>query len=101
MIHVIAQIALTTNSRKDFLVEFNHLVPEVMAEAGCIEYAAAVDASTDLERQHRDPDRVTIIEKWETLEHLQAHLNAPHMLTYRERVGDMISHVQLNILDPA
>ncbi|MDB4749883.1 antibiotic biosynthesis monooxygenase [Rubripirellula sp.] len=101
MIHVVAQIALTPNSRKDFLVEFNQVVPPVRAEAGCIEYAAAVDASTDLERQHRDPDCVTIIEKWETLEHLQDHLNSSHMLLYRERVGGMISHVQLNILDPA
>lgn len=101
MIHVIAQIHLVPDSQKSFLAEFNQVVPLVRAEAGCIEYAATVDASSSLERQHRDPDRVIIIEKWETLRHLQDHLTAPHMLDYRERVGAMIQNAQLNILDPA
>lgn len=101
MIHVIAQIDLVPGSRKAFLVEFNQVVPKVRAEAGSIEYAAAVDAVSDLERQHQDPNRVMIIEKWETLRHLQDHLTAPHMLDYRERVGSMIGNAQLNILDPA
>lgn len=101
MIHVIAQIDLVPNSRSNFLREFNQIVPEVMSEAGCIEYAAAVDASTDLDRQYRNETRVTIIEKWETVEHLKAHLTAPHMLSYRERVGAMIVNAQLNILEPA
>ncbi len=101
MIHVIAQIDLVSGSRKTFLAEFNQVVPLVRAEAGCIEYSAAVDATSDLERQHRDPNRVMIIEKWETLHHLQEHLTAPHMLAYRERVGAMIQNAQLNILDPA
>ncbi|MDB4654071.1 antibiotic biosynthesis monooxygenase [bacterium] len=101
MIHVIAQIDLLPNSRKNFLAEFNQVVPKVRDEAGCIEYAAGVDAATALERQHRDPDRVMIIEKWETLSHLNDHLTSPHMLAYRERVGEMILSAQLNILDPA
>ncbi|MCP4776545.1 MAG: antibiotic biosynthesis monooxygenase, partial [Planctomycetaceae bacterium] len=58
MIHVIAQIDLVLDSRKTFLTEFNQVVPMVRAEAGCIEYAAAVDAASDLERQHCDPNRV-------------------------------------------
>ena len=101
MIHVIAQIDLVPNSRSNFLREFNQIVPDVMSEAGCIEYAATVDASTDLDRQYRNETRVTIIEKWETVEHLKAHLTAPHMLSYRERVGAMIVNAQLNILEPA
>ncbi len=101
MIHVIAQIELLPGSRKTFLAEFNQVVPKVRAEAGCIEYAAAVDSTSDLERQHRDPNRVMIIEKWETLRQLQDHLTASHMLEYRERVGPMILNAQLNILDPA
>jgi quinol monooxygenase YgiN len=101
MIHVIAQIELVPGSRKTFLAEFNQVVPKVRAEAGCIEYAAAVDSASDLERQHRDPNRVMIIEKWETLRQLQDHLTASHMLEYRERVGPMIRNAQLNILDPA
>ncbi|MAI35391.1 MAG: antibiotic biosynthesis monooxygenase [Rubripirellula sp.] len=101
MIHVIAQIDLVPGNRKSFLSEFDQVVAKVRAEAGCIEYVAAVDAISDLERQHRDPNRVMIIEKWETLSHLQDHLTASHMLDYRERVGEMILHAKLNILEPA
>ena len=101
MIHVIAQIDLAPGKRSRFLAELQQIVPLVLAETGCIEYGAAVDASTDLERQHRSPDRVTIIEKWDTIHHLQDHLAAPHMLTYREQVSDMIITAQLNILTPA
>ena len=101
MIHVLAQIDLTPNSRESFLAEFNRIVPTVLSEIGCIEYGAAVDAVTDLERQFRKEDRVTIIEKWETVAHLKEHLVAPHMETYRQRVGDMIKDVQLSVLQPA
>lgn len=101
MIHVIAEIELVPESRKAFLAEFEQVVAKVKAEAGCIEYAAAIDAVSDLERQHRDPDRVMIIEKWETLSHLKEHLTASHMLDYRERVGEMIVNAELNVLDPA
>ena len=101
MLHVIAQIDLTPGTQEAFLTEFNQIVHHVRAETGCIEYSATIDAASNLERQHRDPNRVMIIEKWETLDHLKDHLIAPHMLEYRERVGDMILSAQLNILDPA
>lgn len=101
MIHVIAQIELTPGCRDAFLAEFSQIVAKVQAEAGCIEYGAAVDAVSNLERQHCDPNRVMIIEKWETLRHLEDHLIASHMLEYRQRVSEMVSTAQLNILEAA
>ncbi|MBP1777462.1 MAG: hypothetical protein H6Q86_3472, partial [candidate division NC10 bacterium] len=43
---------------------------------------------------------VTIVEKWESLQALHAHLVAPHMATYRERVKDYVVGATLQILDP-
>jgi quinol monooxygenase YgiN len=40
-------------------------------------------------------------EKWESLEALHAHLRAPHMLTYREQVKDMVEDLSLNVLEEA
>jgi quinol monooxygenase YgiN len=102
MIHVIATIDLAPGKRDAFLTEFHRLVPKVRAESGCLEYGPAVDVSTNIPVQ--TPVRantVTIIEKWADLPALEAHLNALHVVEYRERVKDMIVGLKLQILQPA
>ena len=42
-----------------------------------------------------------ILEKWESLDHLNAHLAADHMDEYREKVKDLVVGVSLQILEPA
>lgn len=102
MIHVIATIDLLAGRRDEFLAEFKKVVPQVKQEQGCIEYGPAVDVETNIAAQgeHRI-DSVTVIEKWENLESLEAHLIAPHMLSYREVVKPMIRQVELRVLRPA
>jgi len=99
MIHVIAQIDLKPGTREQFLAEFSQIVPTVRAEAGCLEYAATVDATTDIPHQHRDENRVMIVEKWESVEHLKAHLTAPHMEAYRPKVKDLVDRATLNVME--
>jgi quinol monooxygenase YgiN len=101
MLHVLAEIDLHPGTREQFIAEFHRIVPLVRVEAGCLEYGPAVDAETEIANQHRDPDRVTIIEKWESLSHLQAHLAAPHMVEYRPKVKEFIRQATLRILEPA
>jgi quinol monooxygenase YgiN len=102
VIHVIATIELNPNSRERFLQEFSRLVPEVRAENGCIEYGAAVDVATAIAVQiPLRPDVVTIVEKWSSLEALNAHLTAPHMKSYRERVKPLVVRTTLQVLEPA
>jgi quinol monooxygenase YgiN len=48
-----------------------------------------------------DKNVVTIIEKWESLHALRDHLNTPHMLTYRERVKDIVEGTSLKVLKEA
>ncbi len=102
MLHVIATIELAPGAREKFLEEFHRLVPEVRAEAGCIDYGPTVDFATNIPAQiSLRSDVVTIIERWESLEHLEAHLIAPHMLTYRQRVKELVRGVTLQVLEPA
>ena len=101
MIHVIAQIDVHPGRRDDFLTEFHRLVPAVHAEDGCIEYGPTVDASTDIDAQQSNENRVTVVEKWESLDHLKAHLVAPHMAEYRTKVADIVAGMTLHILEPA
>jgi len=102
MIIVIASIQLAAGRRSDFLEHFNANVPNVLEEDGCIEYTPTVDVPTNIPAQGgaRD-DVVTVVEKWEDLEALEAHLVAPHMLEYRANVKEMVLGAQLSILEPA
>ena len=102
MIHVIATIELVPGRRSDFLVEFHKNVPFVAAEDGCLEYGPAIDLPSGLTRQIPIRENVvTVVEKWESLAALQAHLVAPHMQTYRERVKDWVVATTLQVLEPA
>jgi quinol monooxygenase YgiN len=102
MIHVIATIELAEGKREAFLEEFRKVVPLVRAEAGCLEYGPAVDVASGFPAQ--GPPRanvVTVVERWESLEALKAHLQAPHMASYRPRVKDLVVRSSLQVLEPA
>ncbi|MFO1094983.1 MAG: putative quinol monooxygenase [Planctomycetaceae bacterium] len=102
MIHVLATIELQPGKRDAFLAEFHQVMPAVKAEVGCIEYGPATDAATDLPQQQRlGENAVLVVEKWASLEALKAHLVAPHMLAYRERVKGLVVGSRLQILQPA
>ena len=102
MIHVIATIDLAPGTREAFLTEFRKLIPEVLAEAGCIEYGPAVDAETDLATQARiGADRVVIVEKWDSVPALKAHAGAAHMTAYRARIKNYVKGMELRVLSPA
>jgi quinol monooxygenase YgiN len=102
MIHVIATVELAPGTREKFLAEFRKLIPDVRAEAGCIEYGPAIDAVTDIPIQFKvGADRVVIIEKWESVAALKAHGVAPHMQAYRAKVKDFVKGMELRVLSPA
>ena len=102
MIHVIATIELKPDSREDFLKVLGDNVSNVKGEAGCLAYEPAVDIDSGLPVQGVVRENVvTILEAWESLEHLVAHLNAPHMLSYRDAVTDYVENVSVQIMAPA
>ena len=98
MIHVLASIRVKPGKR-DFLIE--HLksnIPNVIKEKGCIEYNSTIDVDYNLDNQTFDENMVTIIEKWENFDSLKKHMLAPHMLSYREDVKDLVENTSLKIL---
>ena len=102
MIHVIATIETAPGRRDDFLAAFAELVPDVRAEAGCLEYGPAVDLATSIADQPAARENVvTVIEKWEGVEALRRHLEAAHMARYRRAVKDMVLGVSIRVLEPA
>jgi len=101
MIHVLASIQIQPGKRQAFLDAFHAIVPTVLQEEGCVQYTPAVDVDINMSAQQLDENVVTIIEKWESVSALQAHLVAPHMEAYRETVKDLVESASLKILEDA
>lgn len=102
MIHVIATIQAAPGRRAELLREFQALVPQVRAEKGCIEYDPTVDLATQIAAQPPPrSDVVVMVERWQDLAALEAHLAAPHMTAFRAKVKDLVAQIQIQVLEPA
>jgi quinol monooxygenase YgiN len=99
MIHVIASIQVKQESLSRFLEIFKSNIPAVLKEKGCISYIPAVDVPTGLASQDMNQHRVTVVEQWNSMADLTAHMSAPHMLDYREKTKDLVENISLKILE--
>jgi len=101
MIHVIAIITTKPGQRDSVLQAFRANVPAVRAEQGCIEYAPSIDSAPALKFQAElGPDTFVVIEKWESIEALEAHSIAPHMAAYGAKTKHLIANRQIHVLSP-
>ena len=100
MLHVVAIVTAKPGKRTEVLTQFHAIVPTVLAEAGCIQYAPTVDAGVP-GLPEMGPDVFVVVEKWESAAALDAHSNAPHMQVYREAIADLVTDVRVYALAPA
>ena len=99
MIHVIATIELKPDCRDDYLKILGENVPKVKAEDGCLAYEPTIDMESGLSMKSEIRENVvTIVEAWENLEALHAHLKTAHMATYREAVTDYVRGLKVRVL---
>jgi quinol monooxygenase YgiN len=101
MIYVIATVGLVEGKRGEYLGELKKVIPDVLAEAGCLEYGPASDVVTDIPFQETvNQNAVTIIERWTDVRALKAHLKTNHMKVYREATKSVVKSVTVRILEP-
>ncbi len=98
MINIIASIKVKEGCVGEFIEKFKANMPNVLNERGCIEYYPTVDVESGIAIQSKDELVVTILEKWESLDALRAHIKTPHMLEYREEVKHIVEDMNLKIL---
>lgn len=102
MIYVVAVITTRPGRREEVLGHFHAIVRDVRAEKGCIEYVPVVDAETDIPVQTRyGPDTFVVVEKWESVETLEAHGVAPHMAAYAAKTKELVADRAIYILSGA
>jgi quinol monooxygenase YgiN len=101
MVHVVAYITAVAGKRSELLAAFADNVPLVLAEDGCIEYGAAVDADGLGSAQAPvGPDTFVVLEKWASVDALKAHARAPHMAAYAAKAKPLTAARTLHVFAP-
>ena len=100
MLIVIADIQLHSGAqhRENVLNAFRKITPIVLQEDGCYGYELLVDHESNMNYQTKIPDSITMLEHWESIEHLNAHLQTPHMQAYKQHVKDDVLDIKIRIM---
>ena len=101
MVRVIASIRVKEGALEEYVLLFKQNVPNVLDEDGCLEYAPCLDADTGWATQDSDARTMTVVEKWESMDALQAHSRAPHMTAFRKRAGHLVETISLRVVTDA
>ena len=101
MITVIASVTVKKGKVQEFIKGFKENAIKVRREPGCAEYTPAMDVKTDLLPSVFDENVVTVIEKWESMEALQAHINTPHMKEQFKKDAEFVESMSARLLKEA
>lgn len=103
MLTVIAEIRTRPghHHRQAVLDQFARIIPTVLDEAGCHGYAPMVDTAAGVSFQTTAPDSIIMVELWESVAHLEAHLQTAHMKTWSEAVKGDVLETHIRILEQA
>lgn len=98
MIHVIASILVYDDKLQDVLGIYKDFVPQVLKEKGGSMYLPTIDVQTDLPRQDRNPNVVTVLEQWDDLAAFEAHINQAHSVQFRKDIENIVELISVKVL---
>lgn len=100
MVHLVVTFIIKDGKMEEYIAECRKLRPRVLAEKGCVEYTFTKEIPSPLGIQEPvNPHRLTLIEKWETMEDLAAHGEAPHMKEFSPRVGHLRESLSARVME--
>lgn len=101
MLTVIAEIRTRPGQhhRQAVLDALAKIVPTVLQEEGCHGYAPMIDSAAGVSFQTTAPDSIVMVEQWETVAHLEAHLQTGHMKAWSEAVKSDVLDTHIRILE--
>lgn len=83
MIIVTGSVRLLDGKRDEMLAAAEPMIAASRAEDGCVEYRYAIDM--------QDDSVATFTEVWTDMAALQAHMQTPHMATFREATTPLVA----------
>ena len=100
MLHVIVVMRIKEGRMQEFLAACEELRPLVHREPGCQAYEYTRDTvSPFAPEQPREADRITLLERWESLDALKTHLETPHMKAAGAKMKGMRASVELRLTE--
>ncbi|UYU32504.1 putative quinol monooxygenase [Siccibacter colletis] len=101
MLTVIAEIRTRPGAhhRQAVLDAFAGIIPVVLQEEGCHGYAPLIDHNAQVSFQSTNPDSIMMLEQWESVAHLEAHLQTPHMKAWSDAVKADVLETHIRILE--
>jgi len=102
MLHILVTMMIKEGRMQEFLAVCEELRPQVLQEKGCLAYDYTREVPSPLGIQEPlEPNRITLIERWESLDALKAHMEAPHMKKAAARLKDLRASVTARVLESA
>lgn len=100
MLTVIAEIQIHEGAThfETVLNAFKDVTPKVLQEAGCLGYELYIDQNTQAPFQHLPANSIVMFEKWQSLAHLEQHMQTPHMQAFQTRVQDAVKDTKIRIM---
>lgn len=89
LLTVVAYMRAAPGKRDELRAALESLVPATTGEDGNVNY--------DLHQGTEDPDFFAFYENWESADHLDAHLAAPHLADFAARLGGLLDEGGLSI----
>jgi quinol monooxygenase YgiN len=102
MVHLVVTFIVKEGKMDEYLAEIKKLRPQVLAEKGCVEYTFVREYKSPLDIQEAvDPNRLTLIEKWESPEALAVHGQSPHMKEFGLRSAPLQVSASARVMESA
>ncbi len=102
MISLVVTMVIKEGRMDEFLAECKKIRPKVLAEKGCFAYDYFKEVQSPLGSQEPvQKNRITLLERWESMEALQEHSDAPHMKEFLSKVKEWRESVTSRVLEPA
>ena len=100
MIYVVVTMKIAKGKMIEFLDACAEVRPHVLREKGCHGYEHTREVPSPLGIQEPiDPDRITLVERWESLAALEAHSRAPHMAPFAAQVKGLRESVSARVCE--
>ena len=100
MIQILVTMIVKEGRMAEFIAVCEELRPLVLVEKGCQAYEYAREIASPLGIQEPiNADRVTLIERWDSLDALKEHMETPHMKEAGPKMKDLRSSVAARVLE--
>ena len=92
MIYVIAEVRVKPGTIDQAIAAARLSVAETVKEEGCISY--------DMHQSVTDPQRLVLVERWESREALTRHFDTPHFKAWRAAGPEFVAERKAEVITP-